>query len=72
MPAIVAFQSKLWILGNTPDTYEMWSATMTADEVLRPLGLRRRRLRMRWRRRRLRLRLRLTGGRGGTLSRAAR
>jgi hypothetical protein len=33
MPAIVAFQSRLWILGNTPGTYQMWSATMTADEV---------------------------------------
>jgi hypothetical protein len=33
MPAIVAFQNQLWILGNTPDTYQMWSATMTADEV---------------------------------------
>jgi hypothetical protein len=33
-PAIAAFQNQLWILGNTTDTYhQVWSATMTTDEV---------------------------------------
>jgi hypothetical protein len=33
MPAIVAFQNKLWIFGNSPDTYQMWSATMDDMDV---------------------------------------
>jgi hypothetical protein len=34
MPALVVFQNKLWIIGNSPDTYQMWSATMGLDGEL--------------------------------------
>ena len=32
-PAVAVFQNQLWLFGNSPDTYQMWSATMTDREL---------------------------------------
>jgi hypothetical protein len=35
-PALVAFNSRLYLIGVDPGTKQLWSATMTADEVFTP------------------------------------